>query len=250
MGPTISDKTGRLLERCLGSPLDEKVIKQKRDAFLRPENISNLKVPRTNPIIFNKASTAYQNLDSCLQLAQSYLIGGMVGLGRQAEKLSGLRFSAAGLGESEKENLPEEISKLTTMYVELMDSLILFVRIMSDLTNIRRKMFKTDLVEPYKSLMEDDKNPPSPDWLGRDDVHAAIRKAKANAFAAEDLIRKNKWPKKLFNKNRNSKPYDNTPRRQYSDDRNGGGYKQQNRKSDGYRRNDSNRKDFRRRDSH
>lgn len=44
-GPEISDKIGRLLERCLGSPLDEEVVKEKRDAFPRPQNISNLKVP-------------------------------------------------------------------------------------------------------------------------------------------------------------------------------------------------------------
>lgn len=28
-GPVISEKIGRLLERCLGSPLDDKIVKQK-----------------------------------------------------------------------------------------------------------------------------------------------------------------------------------------------------------------------------
>lgn len=211
-GLEISEKVGRLLERCLGPPLDEKTVKEKRDSFPRPTNITNLKVPRTNSLIFNKASSSHQNLDRNLQLTQSYLVGGIVAVGRQADKLLGLRSWAASLNESEKENLPEEVTKLTSMYVELMDSLILFVRVMGNMTTIRRRMFKADLVEPYKSLMEDDKNPPSPDWLGGEDVHAAIRKAKANAFLADDLARKNKWPKKSSNRNASYKPYDNKRR--------------------------------------
>lgn len=214
-GPEISDKIGRLLERCLGAPLDEKTVKEKRDAYPRPHNIANLKVPRTNSLIFNKASTSHQNLDRNMQLSQSYLVGGIVAVGRQAEKLLGLRSWAASLDDSDKESLPDEVGHLTNMYVELMDSLILFVRVMSDLTYIRRRMFRADLVEPYKSLMEDDKNPPLPDWLGGEDVHAAIRKGKANAFLADDLARKNKWPKKPFNRNSGSKPYDHSKRGQF-----------------------------------
>lgn len=67
-GPEILEKNGKLLERCLGTPLDEKVVKQKCDAFPISENIANLKVPRTNPEVFNKASVDRQNLDRGLQL--------------------------------------------------------------------------------------------------------------------------------------------------------------------------------------
>lgn len=72
------------------------------------------------------------------------------------------------------------------MYVALMESLILFVKAMVDLTATTRKMFRNDLVHPYKALMEE-QNPPTPDWLSGDDVHGAIRKAKANASLADDL---------------------------------------------------------------
>lgn len=51
-------------------------------------------------------------------------------------------------------------------------------------------MFRNDLMEPYKSLMEEDKNPPTPDWLGGDDVLGAIMKAKANAGLADDMYTK------------------------------------------------------------
>lgn len=51
-GPNISEKVSRLLEKCLCNPLDEKVVKLKRDAYPRPDHVSNLKVPRTNPLIF------------------------------------------------------------------------------------------------------------------------------------------------------------------------------------------------------
>lgn len=80
---------------------------------------------------------------------------------------------------------------------------------MGDLTTIRRKMFKNNLVEPYKALMDEEKNPPTAEWLGGEDVHGAIRKAKANAGLADDIYNHNKWSKKSYNKNsRNNKPYD------------------------------------------
>lgn len=66
-----------------------------------------------------------------------------------------------------------------------MDSLILLIRVMSDMTTLQRRMIRNDLVEPYKSLMEDEKNPLMPDWLGGNDIPAAIRKAKVNASLAD-----------------------------------------------------------------
>lgn len=147
-----------------------------------------------------------------MQVTQSYHVGGITAVGRQAEKLLGLRTWAAGLDDREKEALPEQIQQLTAIYVHLMDSLIMLVRAMGDMTNFRRRMFRNDLVEPYKSLMEDDKNPPTPDWLAGEDVPGAIRKAKANAGIADDIARRGKWPKKTYNRNSrnyNARPYNN-----------------------------------------
>lgn len=210
-GPEISEKSSRILERCLGNPLDEKVVKLKREAYPRPENVNNLKVPRTNPLIFAKISSEHQGLDRAMQITQSYLVGGITAVGQQAEKLLGVRTWVSGLDQEDRERLPEQLQHLTGMYVHLMDSLIMLTRTMSDMTNLRRRMIRNDLVEPYKSLMEDEKNPPTPDWLGGDDVPAAIRKAKANANLGDDLTKRGKWPKKSFNRNsRNyNKPYDN-----------------------------------------
>lgn len=227
-GPEISEKISRLLERCLGNPLDEKVVKLKQEAYPRPENVSNLKVPRTNPLIFAKISSEHQGLDRAMQVTQSYLVGGNTAVGRQAEKLLGLRTWAAGLEQDEKDCLPEQVQHLTGIYVHLMDSLILLIRTMSDPTGLRRRMIRNDLVEPYQSLMEEEKNPPTPDWLGGDDVPVAIRKAKANAGLADDITKRGKWPKKSFNRNsknyHGNKPYDHsnkkrnhTPRREDSD---------------------------------
>lgn len=110
----------------------------KRDEYPRPENVSNLQVPRTNRIIFKKATTDHQFLDRNLPVTQSYLVGGITAVGRQAERLLGLRTWASNLEQEEKDQLPDEISQLTGIYVHLMDSLILLVRVMADLTNIRR----------------------------------------------------------------------------------------------------------------
>lgn len=174
--------------------------------------MSNLKVPRTNPLIFAKISPEHQGLDRAMQVTQSFLVGGITAVGRQAEKLLGVRKWVNGLEQDDKERLPEEIQQLTGIYVHLMDSLILLIRTMSDMTNLRRRMIRNDLVEPYISLMEEDKNPPTPDWLAGDDVLAAIRKAKANAGLADDISKRGKWPKKSYNnhnnRNNSSKPYD------------------------------------------
>lgn len=80
------------------------------------------------------------------------MVSRIIAVARQAEKLLNLRTWAASLEAEEKEKLPHQINKLTAMYVELMDSLILFVKSMRDLTSIRRRMFKNDLVEPFRSL--------------------------------------------------------------------------------------------------
>lgn len=183
-GPDISERVGRLLERCLGNPLDEKTVELKREAYPRPDNLSNLKVPRTNSIIFAKISSEHQGLDRAMQVTQSYLVGGITAVGYQAEKLLGLRKWVANLEQEEKDRLPEPLQQLTGVYVHLMDSLIMFVHAMGDMTNLRRRMIRNDLIEPYKSLMEEAKNPPTPDWLGGDDVPAAMRKAKVNAGLA------------------------------------------------------------------
>lgn len=253
-GPEISDKIGRVLERCLGSPLDDKIVKQKRDSFPRPDNIKNLKVPRTNPEVFNKASVDHQNLDRGLQLTQSFMVGGITAVARQAEKLLSIRTWVAGLEAEERERLPEQIKNLSAMYVELMDSIILFVKSMGDITSSRRKMFKNDLVEPFRSLMEDDKNPPSADWLGGDDIHGAIRKAKANAVLTEDIAKRGKWPKKPFNRNnRSHRPYDKKNKGQHyrddADKQNSRPNQNNRRKSDGYRPQNERKRDFYRRDS-
>lgn len=144
------------------------------------------------------------------------------------------------------------------MYVELMDAIIMFVRAMGDLTTLRRRMFRNDLVEPFKSLMEEDKNPPTADWLAGEDVHAAMRKAKSDASLADNLTKKGKWPKKSFY--RNSGNYNKTPydrKKPSFNNGQGAGPKQQNhqrRKSDNPRQqNGDNRQfakqDFYRRDS-
>lgn len=90
-GPEISEKISHLLERCLGNPLDEKVVKLKRDAFPTPENVNNLKVPCTNPLIFAMISSEHQGLDRAMQVTQSYLVSGITAVGCQAEKLLGCK---------------------------------------------------------------------------------------------------------------------------------------------------------------
>lgn len=192
-GPEISEKVGRVLSKCLGPALDEKVAKEKRDSYPRPENVKNLGVPRLNPEIYKRISGERQFADKAMQQIQSFSMAGMTAVGYQAELAWSIRNWFNSLKEEEKEKLPPELHKLGKMYVSLMDALLLFTRAMWETTSLRRKIVKNELVEPYKSLVDDEKNPASPEWLAGNDVHAAIRKAKDNAVLADKITAKSNW---------------------------------------------------------
>lgn len=148
VGPEISEKVGRLLEMCLGPAIDDKIAKEKQELFPRPANIENLRVPRLNPVIYKKVSKEHQWSDRLLQQVQSFLIAGMAAVASQAEHSMKLRAWFNGLGEEEKENLPDELKTLGKSYVTLMDATLLFTKTMNELTTLCRKMIKNDLVEP------------------------------------------------------------------------------------------------------
>lgn len=206
VGPEISEKVARLLEMCLGPALDEKVAKEKRDLFPRPANIENLRVPRLNSVIYKKVTKEHQWSDRMMQQIQSFLVAGMAAVASQAEQAMKLRAWYNGLSEEEKDNLPAELKNLGKSYVTLMDATLLFTKTMNELTTLRRKIIKNDLVEPYKSLLDEEKNPATALWLAGNDVHAAIRKVKDNAFLAEKITTKTSWASN--DKRQRSQPYE------------------------------------------
>lgn len=114
-------------------------------------------------------------------------------MGYQAEVALKVRTWVNGLKDEEKDNLPPELFKLSKTYVSLMDATVLMTRAMWETTSLRRKIVKHELVEPYTSLVDDDKNPASPSWLAGNDVHAAINKTKENATLADTITAKSSW---------------------------------------------------------
>lgn len=173
VGPDISDKIGRVLERCIDPILDDKSAKEKRDSFPRPGNVVNLKVPRLNNLIYKKISSERQWVDRNLQQTQSLLMAGLTAVAYEAER----------------DELPPEIARLGKSYVRLMDASLLFTKSVGDITSLRRKLVKNDLVEPYKSLFDDKKNPATATWLAGDDINSAIRKAKDSAVLADEITK-------------------------------------------------------------
>lgn len=157
VGPEISEKVARLLEMCLGPALDDKVAKEKRELFPRPVNIENLRVPRLNQVIYKKVSKEHQWSYRMLQQIQSFLIAGMAAVASQAEHAMKLRTWFNRLREEEKESLPAELKELGKSYVTLMDATLLFTKTMNELTTFRRKVIRNDLVEPFKSLLDEEK---------------------------------------------------------------------------------------------
>lgn len=167
VGPDLSDKVGRVLEKCLGPALDEKMVKEKRDLYPRPGNIVNLSVPRLNPEIYKRVSGEHQFGDKALQQIQSFMVASMISVGYQAELALKVRSWFHGLNEEDREKLPPELVRLSKTYVGLMDANVLMTRAMWEVTALRRKIVKNDLVEPYKGLLDDDKTlPPLLGWQG------------------------------------------------------------------------------------
>lgn len=194
VGPEISGRIKRVLEKCIDPVLDDKAAKEKRELFPRPGNVDDLKVPRLNNIIYKKISSERQWVDRNLQQTQSFLLAGLTAVAYEAEHALKLRTWFNGLKDEEKEELPEGLARLGKGYVALMDATLLFTKTAADITSLRRKLVKNDLVEPYKSLFDDEKNPATAKWLAGDDVNGAIRKAKDTAFLADKITAKSSWP--------------------------------------------------------
>lgn len=189
VGPGLSEKVTRVLEKCLRPALDEKMAKEKRDTYPRPGNVVNLAVTRLNQEIYKRISGERQWADKAMQQIKSFMVAGLTAVGYQAELALKVWTWVNGLKEEEKERLPLEKLQMAKAYVGMMEAAILMTRAMGEVTSLRRKIIKNELIEPYKSLV-DDKNPASPAWLAGDDVHSAIRKAKENAALADKITAK------------------------------------------------------------
>lgn len=143
VGPDISEKVGRVLERCIDPILDDKAAKEKRDLFPRLGNVESLKVPRLNNLVYKKITQERQWVDRNLQQTQSFLLAGLTAVAYEAEHALKLRAWFNALKEEEKEELPPGLARLGKSYVTLMDATLLFTKTMGDITSLRRKLQRT-----------------------------------------------------------------------------------------------------------
>lgn len=110
----------------------------------------------------------------------------------------------------------------------MMDASLLFTRIMGEITILRRKMVKNELIEPYKSLLDDNKNPATPKWFAGDDINAAVRKTKDSAMLADKITAKGSWTG-------HSRKRTHSAGRGFRNSGNFGDYRNSNRRQDGER---------------
>lgn len=132
-------------------------------------------------------------MDRSLQQTQAHIMAGLTAVAYEAEQAMKIRAWFSALKEDEKEELPPEIARLGKSYVKLMDASLLFTKSVGDITSLRRKLVKNDLVEPYKWLFDDDKNPATANWLAGEDINAAIRKAKDSAVLVDKITKQSTW---------------------------------------------------------
>ena len=169
-GPDLPERIVGVLKRTIGTPIDTRAVKEKRDAFPRPGNAPNLKVPKLDPTLRKATTAAGRLLDKKLAEMQANMAAAMTSVAKQATVMYELKSWAKSKAEPAVRDKVELMSKT---FVELMDANILLTRAMSDATYARREALKFTLTEDVASVLSEE-NPATAEWLGGEDIAAAL----------------------------------------------------------------------------
>ena len=169
-GRALPDDIIRVFNRAVGSPMDAKLVKEKRDLFPRPANAPTLKTPALNDALEKSLSTIGVKLDKKLQDVQKNMTAAMAAVATQATFMWDFKdYIKSGVVPQLKEQLP----LVQAGFVTLMDANILLTRALSDATHARREAVKLTLNKEIGAVLSD-KNPATPEWLGGPDLTAEI----------------------------------------------------------------------------
>ena len=83
-GPGLPERIVCVLKRTIGTPIDTRAVKEKRDTFPRPGNAPNLKVPKLDPTLRKATTTAGWLLDKKLVKMQANMAAAMTLVAKQA----------------------------------------------------------------------------------------------------------------------------------------------------------------------
>ncbi|KXJ09019.1 Transposon Tf2-6 polyprotein [Exaiptasia diaphana] len=134
-GPAASDDLAGIVNSLLKEKLPEEKIQQKVDMYPRPQNVTGLRTPHVNPLIWGQISAPSKTNDSKTQKSQNAIVAGVVAMIKATDTI---------LKSELKDN--KELIKLMT------DAMALTLQGHHDLNTARRKAMKNDLNKDYAAL--------------------------------------------------------------------------------------------------
>ena len=141
-GSAIDKDMAAIVNSGLRAPSKTEEVKKLKEKFLRPANIENLQVPRTEPVIWRNMSEKSRAADAAIQKSVAKFVPGVTAVIQQLELLNKHKK------EVQKNPIFKEIRKLSTEAVSALSHAIYAS------CQQRKDLIKNDIDEKFHSLCE------------------------------------------------------------------------------------------------
>lgn len=216
LGPNVSDQLAQVINKTLRTKLSEEKLKEKQNAYPRPQNCATLEATRVNPEIWAQLQPSTRSRDIRLQKVQSLLLKGLMPLIQLLEICR----------QSQDAAMSNDKGKIIRL---ILDAVTLFAQANAELNSRRRAMIKPDLNEKFQQICGD--HVPITTFLFGDDVAKTLQDIASTNRVSQKIAgpsRSNSYSNHKHNVRPYSKngrgrfrPHNNLPKRK------GGNYKSQ-----------------------
>ncbi|CAB4006980.1 Hypothetical predicted protein [Paramuricea clavata] len=177
LGPAVSEKLAEVINKTLRSKLSEEKLKEKQNAYPRPQNCESLETTRVNPEIWAQLQSSTRSRDIRLQKVQSVLLKGLLPL---VQLLENCRQS------DDRSTDKGKIIKLA------LDSVSLVAQANVELNSRRRALIKPDLNEKFQQICGD--HVPITTLLFGDDVAKTLQDIASTNRVSQKVATPTCWP--------------------------------------------------------
>ncbi|CAB3992944.1 Hypothetical predicted protein [Paramuricea clavata] len=186
LGPDVSEKLAEVINKTLRSKLSEEKLKEKQNAYPRPQNCESLETTRVNPEIWAQLQSSTTSRDIRLQKVQSFLLKGLLPL---VQLLENCRQS------DDRSTDKGKIIKLA------LDSVSLVAQANVELNSRRRALIKPDLNEKFQQICGD--HVPITTLLFGDDVAKTLQDIASTNRVSQKVATPTRWPSYAYQNNFN-----------------------------------------------
>lgn len=193
-GPAASEDLAGIVNALLKEKLPEEKIQLKVDMYPRPQNVTGLRTPRVNPLIWNQISATSRTNDSKTQKSQNALVAGVGAMIKATDTIL----------KSELKDNKELIQFMT-------DAIALTIQYQHDLNAARRRAMKNDLNKDYAALCNSPPDDPTSEFLFGDlsklakdisDANRLTKKVRPSSSTQSSYKRDKRYVKKNYGNNR------------------------------------------------